>query len=61
MKASEAQKKASIKYEEEKVESVRFRVPKGKKRLIQKCAKENGESVNGLLNRLVDDEIAKHK
>lgn len=56
---SEAQKRASKNYEENTVESVRFRVHKGKKQLIQKCANKNKESVNGMLNRLVDNEIKK--
>ena len=59
MKATEAQKKASLKYEQEAVESVRFRVPKGKRDLIKKCADINGETVNSMLNRLVDIEINK--
>lgn len=57
---TEAQKKAHKKYEAEKIESIRFRVPKGKREKIQQCAEENGESVNSMLNRLVDKEIAKH-
>lgn len=59
MKASEAQKQASKKWEEENIESVRFRVPKGKRKLIQECAANNNESVNTMLNRLVDSEINK--
>lgn len=57
MKASEAQKKASLKYERETVESIRFRLPKGKRVLVKKCADANKESVNAMLNRLVDKEI----
>ena len=56
---SEAQKRASKNYEENSVESVRFRVPKGRRKLIQECADKNNESVNGMLNRLVDKEINK--
>lgn len=59
MKASEAQKRASKKWEDENIESVRFRVAKGKKKLIQECAIKNNESVNSMLNRLVDTEIKK--
>ena len=59
MKASEAQKQASKKWEDENVESVRFRVPKGKRKLIQDCAAKNNESMNSMLNRLVDSEIKK--
>ena len=54
-----ARRKAHNKYVAEKVESIRFRVPKGKKTLIQQAAETNGESVNAMLNRLVDKEIKK--
>ena len=56
---SDAQKKASAKYETEKTDNIRFRVPKGKRELIHTCAEKNGESVNAMLNRLVDREIKK--
>ena len=59
--STDAKRKANKKYEEDKTESIRFRVPKGKKEKIQQCAEENGESVNAMLNRLVDKEIEKHK
>ena len=56
---TEAQKKAHKKYETETVEAVKFRVRKGKRDLLAKCAKKNGESVNEMLNRLTDEEIQK--
>ena len=56
---SDAQKKASAKYETKKTDNIRFRVPKGKRELIHACAEKNGESVNAMLNRLVDREIKK--
>ena len=56
---TEANKNALKKYESEKGEQVKFRVPKGKRALIQECANKNNESVNAMLNRLVDDEISK--
>ena len=56
---SDAQKKAAAKYETEKTDNIRFRVPKGKRELIHACAEKNGESVNAMLNRLVDREIKK--
>lgn len=59
MKATKAQKLASKKWEEENNESIRFRVPKGKRKIIQKCAAANNESVNTMLNRLVNSEIKK--
>lgn len=55
----EKMKKSQAKYESEKVESVRFRVPKGKRDLIKECAEKNNESVNAMLNRLVDEELQK--
>ena len=58
--STDAKRKANKKYEEDKTESIRFRVPKGKREKIQQCAEENGESVNAMLNRLVDKEIEKH-
>ena len=56
-KYSEAQKRAIRKWESEKAESIRFVVPKGKRAIIKECAITNNESVNGMLNRLVDEEI----
>lgn len=54
-----AQKKASKKYESERIESIKLRFPKGKKELIQQCAKLNHESINGMVNRLIDQELSK--
>lgn len=56
---SPAKWKAIKKYDSEKVDNIRLRVPKGKKELIQECAQANGESVNGMINRLLDQEIQK--
>lgn len=56
---TEAQKKANRKYELEKTENIRIRVPIGKKELIQQCAKVNHESINGMVNRLIGEELLK--
>ena len=56
-KYTEAQKRANRKWESEKAESIRFVVPKGKRAIIKECAAKNNESVNSMLNRLVDEEI----
>ncbi len=56
---TESQKKANRKYEIEKTENIRIRVPIGKKELVQKCAKLNHESINGMVNRLLDEELLK--
>lgn len=56
---TDAQKKANRKYEIEKTENIRIRVPIGKKELIQQCAKLNNESINGMVNRLLNEELLK--
>ena len=61
MATPEYQKRASEKYDNEKVDNIRFRVPKGKKDLLKMCAEVNGESVNEMLNRLTDEEIKRLK
>ncbi len=58
---TEAQKRASNKYEKEKVDSILVRVPKGMKDKITKKAKDNGESVNEMINRLIEKELRKSK
>ena len=54
---SEAKKKADRKWEAEKTDAVRFRVPKGMRDKIKKCAELNGETVNEMLMRLVEAEM----
>lgn len=55
MASSEAIKRASKKYDQEKIDRIPMRVPKGKKELIQAHAAMQGESVNAFLNRAVDE------
>ena len=57
MAQSEAQLKASKKYHEH-FELIQFRVPKGKKQVLQEHAAERGESLNGFLNRAVDQTLS---
>ena len=57
MAQSEAQLKASKKYHE-KFELIQFRVNKGKKQVLQEHAAERGESLNGFLNRAVDQTLS---
>lgn len=57
MKSSEALSKAKKKWEEGSVEHITLRVPKGKRELVQKCAEVNNESVNQMINRLLNAEI----
>ena len=58
MPTKEAIQKAKDKYLKEKVDTILVRVPKGKKAIIQDYAAAHGESVNGMLNRLLDEEMS---
>ncbi len=53
-KVSAAQRKATNKYLE-KFDEIRTRVPKGRKEIIQAHAEAQGESVNGFINRAIDE------
>ena len=57
--SSEALKRAKKKWESEKVEQLTVRVKKGKRQTIDDCAAKNHESVNRMLNRLIDEELKK--
>lgn len=53
MPRSEAMDRAIKKYEQDKVDRVIFRVPKGTKEQIQDHAEKQGESLSAFLNRAV--------
>jgi len=53
MPRSDAMDRAIKKYEQEKVDRVIFRVPKGLKEQMQAHAEKHGESLAGFLNRAV--------
>jgi predicted HicB family RNase H-like nuclease len=55
MATSKAQLRANKKYQEEKLEEIKFRVPKGRKAEIQDHAKQQGESTNAFILRAVDE------
>lgn len=57
MPRSEAMDRAIKKYEQEKVDRVIFRVPKGMKEQIQEHAEKQGESLSAFLNRAVQEAI----
>ena len=57
MPRSEAMDRAIKKYEQEKVDRVIFRVPKGVKEQIQEHAEKQGESLSAFLNRAVQETI----
>ena len=57
MASSEAAKRAVKKYDQEKIDRIAMRVPKGKREVIQAHAQEQGEPINAFLNRAVDETI----
>lgn len=61
MARTAAQDRAIKKYDAEKVDRVVFRVPKGKKELLQQHAAAQGESLSAFLNRAVDEAMERDK
>ena len=55
MPVTEAQKRASKKYIENKLESLYTRVPKGEKEIIKEHAASQGESVNEFVLRAIKE------
>jgi len=58
MPVSEAQKKATMKYMKNNYDRVELKVPKGKKASLQAHADARGESLNGFVNRAIDNQVA---
>ena len=61
MSASEAQRKATNKYIQEKVDEIKFRVPKGERETIRAHAETRGESLNGFIQRAVRETMEREK
>ena len=57
MPRSQSMVRAIKKYEQEKVDRVIFRVPKGVKEQIQAHAEKQGESLSAFLNRAAQETI----
>lgn len=57
MAPSEAQKRATAKWQKEKVEEVKFRVPKGERKRLQEHAASQNESLNAFLYRAAQEAI----
>lgn len=55
MPVSQAQKKATAKYEQQNYDKVLVRLEKGKKDKIKLHAENKGESVNGFVKRAIDE------
>lgn len=61
MPTSEAMKKAVKRYQEEKTDLLRVRVPKGKKQVIQSHATDRGESLTHFVTRAIDETMERDK
>ena len=61
MPTTEAQKRATAKWQTERVEEIKFRVPKGQKVIIQEHAAQQGESVNAFIYRAVSEAMDREK
>lgn len=61
MAPTDAQRKAIAKWQKEKVEEIKFRVPIGQKAIIQKHAEGQGESTNAFIYRAVNETIERDR
>ena len=59
MAISEARKRANAKWQKDKVDDLRIRVPKGERALIQEHAAKQGESVNSFVYRAIREAMAR--
>lgn len=57
MPVSKAQQKANTKYVKNNYDTLITRVDKGKKTALQSYAASKGESLNGFVNRAIDEAI----
>ena len=55
MALSEARRRANKKYINEKLDEIKFRVPKGERDLLKQHAEKMGESVNAFIYRAVKE------
>ena len=58
-KNSKAKIEANNRYNAKAYDRINIAVPKGKKERIVLHAKSNGESVNGYINRLIEEDMKK--
>lgn len=56
-KYTEARRRANEKYNAKAYDEIKVRVPKGKKDKIKAHAEKNGESLNGFVNRAIDETV----
>ena len=61
MSTSKAQQKATAKYVKQNYDRIEVKVPKGRKTELQAHAAKRGESVNGFINRAIDETMERDK
>ena len=61
MPASKAQQRATNKYMKANYDRVNLTLPKGRKAELQAHASDRGESVNGFINRAIDEQVKRDK
>ena len=61
MPKTEAQKRATQKYDAKAYDRIELKVAKGKKAELQAYAETNGESLNGFVNRAIDEAVERDK
>lgn len=61
MPTSKAQQKATNKWIAKTYDRINLTVPKGQKDIIQAHAQERNESVNGFINRAIDEAMERDK
>ena len=61
MPASKAQQKAVSKYMKANYDELKVRIGKGQKDIIKAHAEAQGESVNGFINRAIDETMERDK
>ena len=61
MTITEAQKRATMKYLKDKTDELKIRMPKGRKAEYQAHAESRGESLNGFVNRAIDNQVKQDK
>lgn len=61
MPATKAQQRAVNKYMRENYDRVNVTMPKGRKDAVRAHAEARGESVNGFINRAIDETMEREK
>lgn len=60
MSPTDAQRRAIARWQKEKVEEIKFRVPMGEKAVIKEYASKTGESVNAFILRAIHEAMERN-